>query len=63
MDIHRRTLILAATLCGSLPVFEGCSHSSSAPERPPLFEIRWKGEDTGYRGKTVIHDDGKTCHD
>lgn len=63
MHIDARTLILAATFGAALPQCEGCRPSKSVLERSPVLEIRWKGEDTGFRGRTVIHDDGVARHD
>jgi hypothetical protein len=66
MEVDSRMLLLAAVFLASLPVCEGCRHSDS-PSQPSQqasgFEIRWKGEDTGYRGTTVIHEDGTSRHD
>jgi hypothetical protein len=63
MNGDSRNLLLAAVFLASLPVCEGCSHSDSPSQRAPVFEIRWKGEDTGYRGTTIIHEDGTSRHD
>ena len=63
MHIDPRMLALAAGCCLALPACEGCSHSDPAAEQTPVFEIRWKGEDTDYRGKTAIPPDGKPRND
>jgi hypothetical protein len=66
MEVDSRNLLLAAVFLASLPVCEGCRHSDSPPQpsrQAPGFEIRWKGEDTGYHGTTVIHADGTSRQD
>ena len=56
----RFALRLLAFLTGGCVAAPGCGSSDQdapAPERPPVQEIRWKGEDTGYRDRTLIQDE------
>ena len=53
----RIALRLLAFLTGGCIAAPGCSspdQDDPAPESPPVQEIRWKGEDTGYHDRTVI---------
>jgi hypothetical protein len=63
MHIRPHMLALAAGCCVALPACEGCGHSDPAEKKPPVLEIRWKGEDTDYRGKTAIQAEGKPRHE
>jgi hypothetical protein len=45
-----------AKLCAILAAILGCS-SENTPDKPR--EIRWQGQETGYRGTTATDADGK----